>query len=212
VTKTLRNIRLKWEIQDIWRHTHPNVREFTYRTKTREHTTQSRLDRIYVAKHLQQHLFNWKHYPAITCTDHWMVMVKFAPKDAPFVRKGRWSWPRASLEDKKLISKITTRGLALQSNISEWKTHNMDHERTNPQLMWETFKSDIRKIAKTHTNTTTHKIIAKARSLDKDRKATAVTRDFEHNEDLQSEEAFLANEITHLERTMAKTQKEIFRA
>jgi exonuclease III len=57
VTKALRNICLKWETQDSWRHTHPNVREYTYRTNTRERTMKSRLDRIYATKHLQQHLF-----------------------------------------------------------------------------------------------------------------------------------------------------------
>jgi hypothetical protein len=57
-SEALRNIRLKWEIQDAWRHSHPNVREYTYRTNLREQTSKSRLDRIYAAKHLQQLLFD----------------------------------------------------------------------------------------------------------------------------------------------------------
>jgi exonuclease III len=69
-SEALRNIRLKWEIQDAWRHSHPNVREYTYRTNSRERTSKSRLDRIYAAKHLQQLLFNWKHCPATASTDH----------------------------------------------------------------------------------------------------------------------------------------------
>jgi hypothetical protein len=77
--------------------------------------------------------------------------------------------------------------------------------------MWETFKSDIKKIAKDHTKSSTHKMNVRARMLEKARKTTIVTRDFDTNEALQTEEA-LTNEITHLGCAMAKTRKEIFQA
>jgi len=35
-----------------------------------------------------------------------MVMVKYAPKDALLIRKGRWSWPHATIEDNELIKKV----------------------------------------------------------------------------------------------------------
>ena len=78
--------------------------------------------------------------------------------------------------------------------------------------MWETFKSDIKKIAKDHTKSSTHKMNVRARMLEKARKTTIATRDFDTNEALQTEEALLANEITHLGCATAKTQKEIFQA
>jgi hypothetical protein len=209
--EALRNIRLKWEIQDSWRHAHQNVREFTYRTNTRERTAHLRLDRIYTAKH-QHHLFNWNHSPAIAHTDHWMVMVKYAPKDAPLVGEGRWSWPRATIEDNELIKKVVARGKALQNNITNWKTDDTDQEKSNPQTLWANFKSDITKIAKEHAKTSIHKINAKVKSLEQNRKSIAVTEDFTNNEERQIEEALIANEITHLERAQAKTKKEIFKA
>ena len=76
--------------------------------------------------------------------------------------------------------------------------------------MWETFKSDIKKIAKDHAKSSTHKINVRARMLEKARKTTIATRDFDTNEALQTEEALLANEITHLGCATAKTRKEIF--
>ena len=139
-------------------------------------------------------------------------MVRYAPRDAPFIGKGRWSWPQALLEDKKLVKKIIARGISLQLDVAQWKADNINRERTNPQLMWETFKSDIRKTAKEHAKNSTHKIKVKLRALDEDRKSTAAARDFKNNEARQTEEAFLANEIAHLERASAKTRKEIFRA
>jgi hypothetical protein len=83
----------------------------------------SRLDRIYAARHLQCHLFSWKHSPAIAHTDHWMVMGKYTPKDVPFVGDRRWSWPRATLKDNDLIKKLVAKENSLQTSVNEWKTN-----------------------------------------------------------------------------------------
>jgi hypothetical protein len=44
--------------------------------------------------------------PSSTLTDHWMVTVKYAPKDTPNLGGGRWIWPLYSLKDKRLIKLI----------------------------------------------------------------------------------------------------------
>jgi hypothetical protein len=77
--------------------------------------------------------------------------------------------------------------------------------------MWESFKTDIKRIAKDHAKMSTHKINAKMRMLQENRRNITATDNFEHNEMLQTEEALLANKIMHLERSKAKTHKEIFR-
>ena len=68
------------------------------------------------------------------------------------------------------------------------------------------------KIAKEHAKTSIHKMNAKVRSLEQNRKSTAAIEDFTNNEERQTEEALIANEITHLEHAQAKTKKEIFKA
>ena len=84
------------------------------------------LNHIYAVKHLQQLLFGWKHSPTTIGTDHWMVLVKYAPKDAPHIGKGRWSWPRALLEDENLIKRLVVRGTILQTDIENWRKDNMN--------------------------------------------------------------------------------------
>jgi len=64
-----------------------------------------------------------------------MVMVKYAPKDAPLVGEGRWSWPCMTIEDNNLIKKVVAQGKALQDNIARWKTDDTDREKSNPQTL-----------------------------------------------------------------------------
>jgi hypothetical protein len=91
-TDALRAIRQKLEIVDQWRHDSPNSREFTYRATHNGMQVKSRLDRIYVAKTKTKHTFNWHIGPSTVPTDHWLVAVRFAPKDATHIGSGRWSW------------------------------------------------------------------------------------------------------------------------
>ena len=50
--------------------------------------------------------FDWKISPSPVPTDHWLVAVRYAPKDAPKIRKGRWTLPTRMLNDTKLIEAI----------------------------------------------------------------------------------------------------------
>jgi exonuclease III len=211
-TEALRQIRLKWEIQDAWRHMHPNDRSFTYRSNTGQHQTKSRLDRIYVARNLQQHTFSWRIEASQVPTDHWLVQMKYAPHDAPHIGKGRWTWPLAILEDPKTIDKVVTRGIQLQNDMSDLKDLNLDRETNNPQMLWETFKDEIKKIAKSQNKKAYHKMTSKIRNLEKDRAALTACPDFDERDDLRTNEAFLASELTHLEKAKAKLNRDTFRA
>ena len=86
--------------------------------------------------------------------DHWMVSVKFALKDAPDIGNGRWTWPLNALSDMNLIEKIIKRGILVQENINILKQRETNQEETNPQTLWEDFKSDIQKIVKNQSNKT----------------------------------------------------------
>ena len=123
---SLRRIKHLWEIQDHWRHTYPNERCFTYRAPQNDGWTQSRLDRIYAARRHAPNLIKWEACPTATPTDHWMVSVKFTPKDAPDIGNGRWTWPLQSLNDKDLIKKVVKRGMTLQEKLDQ-----LDPEGTN---------------------------------------------------------------------------------
>ncbi len=90
VVEALRALRITWNVQDQWHHDNPNGRIFTHsHTNGRKHE-HARLDRIYTAKKHDCWLFEWKANQLEVPTDHSVVSVKFAPKDAPLIGNGRW--------------------------------------------------------------------------------------------------------------------------
>jgi ribonuclease HI len=206
-TDALRRIKHKWEIQDYWRHTHPNERLFTYRAAREDGWIQSRLDRIYAARRHAPIIFGWKAGPTATPTDHWMVTVKYAPKDAPEIGDGRWTWPLQSLSDATLIEKVAKRGQIVQENLDKLDRGELNRNEINPQHLWEEFKIDIQKIAKNHTNKSRHKTASMIKRLEKDIKTIASDPDFDTNDKLRAEEAYLENKLSHLTKVVARNQK-----
>jgi exonuclease III len=131
-TDALREIRLLWEIQDQWRHAHPNKKQYTYRTVKDEKTIMSRLDRIYSSRQHTQKIFEWKSRPTTVPTDHCLVSLKFAPKDAPLIRNGHWTWFIPSLDEKPLIDKIMTHGKTIQMKFENLQAGLTTRDETNP--------------------------------------------------------------------------------
>ena len=86
--KALRELRQEWKVQDTWRHINPLTRCFTYHTNANGSQIQSRLDRIYTSQEVSQFVFDWKVKPSAVPSDHWLVKVKYAPCDAPFIGNG----------------------------------------------------------------------------------------------------------------------------
>ena len=93
----IRETRHQWGLHDAWRHAYPNQKIFTYRAISNDQPIKSRLDRIYTTSNIAQQSFNWQHNASPVPTDHWLVSVKFAPCDAPYIGNGRWTWDVSSL-------------------------------------------------------------------------------------------------------------------
>ena len=113
-----------------------------------------------------------------------MVTVKYAPKDAPEIGDGRWTWPLQSLKDETLIIKVAKRGQLVQNNLEKLDRGETNRNDTNPQILWEEFKSDIQKIAKTHTNKARYKTASMIKRLEKDIKTLTADPDFDTNNKL----------------------------
>ena len=141
-----------------------------------------------------------------------MVQLKYAPNDAPYTGKGRWSWPLTLIEDQNTIEKIIKRGIQLQNDINEYKANNVDRNITNPQILWETFKTETKKIAQSQSKKTYHKITTKIRNLEIDRAALSTHPDFDIRDDLRTSEAMIASELTHLEKAQANDNSDTFKA
>ena len=139
-----------------------------------------------------------------------MVSVKIAPKDAPHIGKGRWTWPVTAMNDWKLLADIEELGKKLQENIANLNGPRLTTH--NPQTLWETFKQDITERAKTSSRTSHHKRASRIKTLNKERKELLSKPDFNDNEDMRWEEAILANRIDHLENLNSKNQRTKTRA
>lgn len=117
VTKAIREFRLAMGICDQWRHMYPKAREYTYRTIINGKPIKSRLDRIYVNKEKAPYTFDWSITPSSIPTDHWLVTLKYAPKGAPYIGKGRWTWPLRTLKEERVIKGIVKEGMKLQQDL-----------------------------------------------------------------------------------------------
>ena len=164
----LRDLRIAWNLQDAWRLLNPNTCAYTYRALSDNQQIQSRIDRIYVKIPLIPHTFEWQIKQSPTPTDHWMVKVKFTPKDAPYIGKGRWTWPLHLLTDDNLLNQISIRGIQLLQNLDDLITNNTDRQISNPQRLWEDFKSDIKHIVKKHSCKSFYKVSTCIDLLEKD--------------------------------------------
>lgn len=85
----LKDVRLEWKLTNQWRAMYLDAKEFTYHVNTPTGQIKSRLDRIYIMRNLTPLVFNWKATPSLVLTDHWLIITKYAPKDAPEIEKGR---------------------------------------------------------------------------------------------------------------------------
>jgi hypothetical protein len=44
--------------------------------------------------------------PSLVLTDHWLVKVKYAPCDAPYIGSSWWTWPLYLLKRDALIDEV----------------------------------------------------------------------------------------------------------
>ena len=209
----LREFRLSINVQDQWRHLFPKAREYTYRATVNEQQKKSRLDRIYVSQSKTKYTFDWKMFLSSIPTDHWLVTVKYAPQDAPYLGKGRWTWPLNVLRDKKIMDDVIKMGLKLQEDINDLlASPNGRTDSNNPQTMWKTFKTEMNAKVAYEAKIKSYKRQTKIRKLKKDREETLANQDFEENGELQWHEAILASEIEHLERVSSQNNRERLKA
>jgi hypothetical protein len=207
-TDTLRDIRLAWEVQDQWRHAHPNEKLYTYRYQKNEGMRLSRLDRIYSARKHAQSIFEWKAEPSEVPTDHWLVTLKFAPKDAPLIGNGRWTWYLPALESTHIINKIIDKGKELVAELDSLEREPANQDARHPQSLWDNFKVDIKEIARTEADKSKYKAAQKIKNLEKDRKEITADPTFDQNENARAQEIYLASEIKHLKRKDAQGKRE----
>ena len=206
--EALRNLRHSLDLQDSWRHAFPHERSFTYRAHSNGQQIKSRLDRIYTTSAAAKHTFGWETCQTAVPTDHWMVLAKYAPAEAPFIGKGRWTWQIPSLEDKKLTKSVVERGMQLQTELTQIMIENPAREISNPQLLWKLFKDDIRQLATKHNKKSRSKVAKRIELIKKDMTELTNHPNLDDDDSIRLSEALLASEVGHLERLQARDHKD----
>lgn len=209
----LREMRQTWEIQDQWRYDNPSGRAFTHKHINRARKYEyARLDRIYSARRHANTLFEWRTRQSAVPTDHWLVSVKFAPRDAPLIGGGRWTWPLSAVNDEPLIKKIIKDGITAQIEIEEITNTPVERRTKNLQMVWSDFKTKIQKATKKEHRRDNYRIKSKIRDLEKDIKTITDEKEIDEDDWFREEIAFLTNELAHLNKKLMKDQRETMRA
>ena len=167
VIEALRNLHQCLGLKDAWHHTFPNERNFTYRVNNNGQQVKSRIDRIYLSDTVAKTSFDWKLKQMSVPMDHWMVQVKYAPAQAPFIGKEHWTWQLPELKNVELMEKIQVRGMELQRDLRKLAKELTPCEIKNPQTLWAEFKSYLRNTARKHCKETRGKISKKNRKTRK---------------------------------------------
>lgn len=208
-SRAIRDFRQAMEVHDHWRHMYPKAREYTYRTTKNGKPIKSRLDRIYMNKDKATYTFDWTIAPSSVHTDHWLVTLRYAPKGAPYIGKGRWTWPLRTLKDEKTIKGIVREGMDLQRKLDNIRQNpEMRDNDTNPQVLWSNFKKELKRKMEKEEKKPHYRCLTKLKNLKKDRVETLKRQDIDRNEESQWHEAIIANEIEHLEKLISYNNRE----
>ena len=206
----LRDVRLEWNIRDSWRHANPTERAFTYRAQTPTGRIQARLDRAYIAKDIEQYTYDWEIRETAIPTDHMMISVKYAPKSAPFVGKGRWTLPTHLVNNNKVLTRIADRGVKLQQEITRIRLERIDRRIMNIQTLWESYKQDIKDIAKEELKVNHHKVNSRITTIENDIKQ--INNASVISDDTRAHEAFLASQLKQLKKKKMHDNSNLLKA
>jgi hypothetical protein len=156
--------------------------------------------------------FEWKFSQISVPTDHWMVSVKYALTQAPYIGKGHWTMQIPELKNDKLLEHLIDRGMTLQAKLCNPNRAQILCREENPQSLWANFKVDIVKITKKHCKATRGKQGKKITDMESDIKSLARNPEIDTNNNMRAKEVFLASEVATLKCIQARDNKDKCRA
>ncbi|KAJ6552625.1 hypothetical protein DFH09DRAFT_1319074 [Mycena vulgaris] len=149
-------------LQDGWRITNPDTKQYTY---TSAHQTHSRLDRIYVSPALMKNCRAWEISDAAGgLTDHSLVSVRISAPGSPYIGKGRYTIPIFLLRDKAFVDFTVNAGQALEAAMNA-----APEDAVTIQVGFKAFKDSIRNFARARAKVAIGTLEQKKRKLQSDR-------------------------------------------
>ncbi|KAI0656999.1 Endonuclease/exonuclease/phosphatase [Cubamyces menziesii] len=209
-TEALQSLKRKWRLSDGWRQTHANQIAFTYQHTNG--TTQSRLDRIYATTRIRRDADNWDLEEPGVETDHKLVYVEIADRDAPYVGKGRWVMPQHLLRDEEMMERMKELAKEMAEEIDSITDRTPNR---NPQIVYQAFKKKLVQAARERAKIKIPRIQKRLEKLRSDRdgvlariRQCASTEGTEPNHDeLQRSAGILQDRITRLEQRRFETAR-----
>ena len=156
--------------------------------------------------------FDWEIKESAIPTDHTMVSVRYAPKEAPHIGKGRWTLPLSLIHNEKFLEKLAEEGIGFQNQATRDRIECTDRQTVNIQTHWETYKEKAHKIAKEITKECVYKINSHIKAIEKDLKETNNVPDISTNRERQTHKAYLTNQLKQLKKKEAKNQTDLLKA
>ena len=93
----LQKLKHEIKVQDGWRTTYPNSKEYTHTQKLV--MSRARLDWIYATEAIIRTALEWDTEKPGIDTDHDLVSIKVTNPEAPYIGNGRWAMPSFLLQD-----------------------------------------------------------------------------------------------------------------
>lgn len=134
VAKALISLQEEFQLTDIWRSRHPNLKRFTRRERTVGGYVQSRLDYWLVSLHLQYRIGKVVITPGRR-SDHSLVSLEWELQNTPKRGRGFWKFNTSLLRDEAYLNRIKE-----SINASVARYEDIDDKR----LVWDVIKCDIR--------------------------------------------------------------------
>ena len=125
-SSTYQSLKISKDLQDVWRHMHPNKKQYTYKDI-------SRLDKFLITTELLENVQKSNIFIPGIKTDHKCVSI-FLDFSSSSKGPGRWKMNTSILKDKAYIENIKP---LIQ------KTKN-DYKMVSKQLIWEMCKVRIK--------------------------------------------------------------------
>ncbi|KAI0697480.1 Endonuclease/exonuclease/phosphatase, partial [Cerioporus squamosus] len=168
----LGDLRRTLEMADGMREADPGTRTYTYLQKSSG--SQSRIDRIYVKRGMLKHADEWMTEPPGIVTDHSLVCVSIANREAPYMGNGRWMIPKLLLTDEAFLKSVEKMASEAQRELEGF---GMRTAQNNPQNVHKRLKEKIVKMARDRAKKQVPKLRRQIEALKEDLKKMVNKKD-----------------------------------
>ena len=193
---------------DVWRIKHPNLRRFTWR-KSRPELIQCRLDFWLISESMYDNVSDCDILPAIR-SDHSCISLKLEEMPNENIKYNLWKFNSDLLTDLNYINQMKT-------NLNDWKN---EYDNVDKRFKWEFFKYKIRQFSISYSKTKRksirekqnkleHELIILERNLtdeDNTKKYNEIKQELQDIENKKIEGTLLRNKIEWFEKGERSTR------